>query len=196
MTEKSTNEEKELGKVKLVNVRLSYPSLFTPQKDDKGALSFNATFLIQKSDPQIKVIEAAMREVAKEKWGAKWEGVYLQLDKADKLALHDGDTKPDSQGYEDQMFINSRRKTKPKVLDRDKSELTEQDGRPYSGCYVHAIIKLWAQDNDYGKRINAELKGVQFYKDGDAFAGGGGTASADEFDDLGVDEDDDMEALA
>lgn len=189
MTEKSANEEKELGKVKLVNVRLSYPDLFEPRGFEDGKPTFNATFLIPKDSPLIKTIEAEMQAVAKEKWGDKWKAIYLQLQKADKLATHDGDTKPDSQGYEDMIFINSRRKTKPKVLDRDKSELTETDGRPYSGCYVHAVIKLWAQDNGYGKRINAELKGVQFYKDGDAFAGGGSAASEEDFEDLGMDED-------
>ena len=60
----------------------------------------------------------------------------------------------------------------------------EADGLPYSGCYVNASIELWAQDNNYGKRINASLRGVQFYRDGDAVAGGGGPASEDEFDDL------------
>ncbi|EOA7521129.1 ssDNA-binding protein, partial [Escherichia coli] len=34
-----------------------------------------------------------------------------------------------------------------------------------------------------GKRINASLGGVQFLRDGDAFAGGG-VASADDFDDI------------
>ena len=58
--------------------------------------------------------------------------------------------------------------------------------------YVNGSIELWCQDNAYGKRINATLRGVQFLKDGEAFAGGG-SASADEFDDLGVD--DEEEAL-
>jgi hypothetical protein len=52
---------------------------------------------------------------------------------------------------------------------------------------VNASIELWCQDNNYGKRINASLRGVQFLKDGEAFAGGG-VANADEFDDLAADE--------
>ncbi|MDQ9777799.1 DUF2815 family protein, partial [Acinetobacter baumannii] len=43
--------------------------------------------------------------------------------------------------------------------------------------------ELWCQDNNYGKRINASLRGVQFLKDGEAFAGGG-IASEDDFEDL------------
>ena len=49
-------------------------------------------------------------------------------------------------------------------------ELREEDGRPYGGCYVRAVLDLWAQDNKWGKRINCTLKGVQFIKDGDAFS--------------------------
>jgi hypothetical protein len=67
------------------------------------------------------------------------------------------------------------------VIDRDKTPLTSADGRPYAGCFVNASVELWAQDNNFGKRINASLRGVQFFKDGDAFSGGG-AASDDEFD--------------
>jgi len=31
---------------------------------------------------------------------------------------------------------------------------------------------VWAQDNQYGKRINAKLRAVQFYKDGAPFGEG------------------------
>ena len=33
-------------------------------------------------------------------------------------------------------------------------------------------VELWAQDNQYGKGVNATLRGVQFYRDGQAFTGG------------------------
>jgi len=29
------------------------------------------------------------------------------------------------------------------------------------GCYVNALLELYGQDNKYGKRINASLKGIQ-----------------------------------
>ncbi len=31
------------------------------------------------------------------------------------------------------------------------------------------MIRLWYQDNHYGKRINASLRNVQFVKDGEPF---------------------------
>jgi hypothetical protein len=81
--------------------------------------------------------------------------------------------------------VSARSATRPLVIDKDKSPLTEQDGKPYAGCFVNASVELWPQDNNYGKRVNASLRGVQFFRDGDAFAGGG-AASEDEFDDLAV----------
>ena len=69
------------------------------------------------------------------------------------------------------------------MIDVNKSPLTEQHGKPYSGCYVNAFVEFWTQDNNYGKRVNATLLGVQFYRDGESFSGGG-VADTDDFDDL------------
>jgi len=58
-------------------------------------------------------------------------------------------------------------------------------GRLYDGCYVDVTVDIWPQDNENGKRINAQLVGVQFRADGDSFSGGA-VASVDDFDDLSV----------
>lgn len=74
--------------------------------------------------------------------------------------------------------------TSVQATKRDRLLLTVTAGRPYSGCYVNATITIFAYDNQ-GKGISASLGGVQFFRDGDAFAGGG-VASEDDFDDLSV----------
>ncbi len=81
------------------------------------------------------------------------------------------------------MFISSSSVSAPGVFDKDRTELTQKDGRPYAGCYVNAALDIWAQDNQFGKRINATLKGVQFAADGDAFVGSA-PATAEDFDDI------------
>lgn len=175
-----------MAKIKLQNVRLSFPNLFTAKKQDADSSSpptFSAGFLIDPSDKQIKMIEDAMIQVAKDKWNTKWETVYKGMKVSDKLALHDGDTKAQYAGYEGMMFINANNPVRPLVLDRDKSPLTEQDGKPYGGCYVNVSLEIWAQDNKFGKRINASLGGVQFVRDGDRF-GGGSSADESDFDEL------------
>ena len=50
------------------------------------------------------------------------------------------------------------------------------------------VIDVWAQNNQYGKRINAQLDGVQFVRDGEPFGEGG--ISVDAFDAFGDDDDD------
>lgn len=170
--------------IQLKNVRLAFPELFEPKSvNSEGAPAFSATLLIDPKNPQIKDIKAAIEAVAKDKWGAKAGATLKTLQANNKLALHDGNLKTEYAGFEGNFYISARSKTRPLVIDQDKSALTALDGKPYAGCYVNASIEFWAQDNNYGKRINAQLRGVQFAHDGEPF-GGGSTASVDEFDEV------------
>lgn len=170
--------------VKLKNVRLAFAAdLFTAKKSDDGYEAFGCGLLLPKDHPQIKDLREAEETVGKEKFGAKWPQVKKDLVANNKLALKDGDTKS-WDGYEGHWYLSPRSKTRPTVIDRDRSPLVEKDGKPYSGSYVNAIVDIWAMDSsDYGKRISCGLKGVQFLRDGDAF-GGNQPAKPDEFDDL------------
>ena len=175
--------------IQLKNVRLAFPQLFKAETvNGEGEPAFSALFLLAPDDLQVAVINASIDRVANAKWGAKAAAVLKQMRATDKVALHDGDLKANYAGFEGMLYVSSRATVRPLVIDRDKSPLTEQDGKPYAGCYVNASVNLWAQDNAFGKRVNASLRGVQFSKDGEAFSGGG-AADAEEFDDLGTDDD-------
>ncbi|MBH2996336.1 DUF2815 family protein [Serratia marcescens] len=173
-------------KVKLNNVRLAFPELFEA-KDYKGdgKFKFSATFLIAKAHTAlIADIEAAIQKVANEKWGAKAEAVLKSIrGNSNKFCFRDGEEKPDYDGYDGHMFIKASNKARPRIVDRDNTPLISADGRPYSGCYVNAIITIFAYDTEGLKGISASLGGVQFLRDGDAFAGGG-VASEDDFDNI------------
>lgn len=176
-------------KIKLQNVRLAFPQLFEAKTvNGEGEPAFSASFLMSPDHPAVKELEKAIEAVGVAKWGQKWPQVKKELTAKDRTALHDGDTKAEYAGFPDNMFVSARNKVRPTIIDQDRSPLVQADGRPYAGCYVNAIIELWAQDNNFGKRINASLSGVQFFKDGDAFAGGS-VACVDDFDDLSVDDD-------
>lgn len=171
-------------KIKLENVRLAFPQLFEAKSvNGEGEPAFSASFLMDPSHPSVAALRAAFETLGKEKWGAKWPAVKKEIEAKDRTALHDGDTKSSYGGFEGNLFVSARSKTRPLVIDRDRSPLTNSDGKPYAGCYVNASVELWCQDNNYGKRINASLRGVQFVRDGEAFAGGG-AASEDDFDDI------------
>jgi hypothetical protein len=173
-------------KVVLTNVRLSFPHLFTPQAGtDGGEPKYNATFIVEPGSVNAKALAAAVSAVAKEKWADKATATLTALRKGDKVCYREEPKANQSgdvyAGFEDMHWVSASDKTRPTVIDRDKSPLTAADGRPYGGCYVNVILDVWPQDNAYGKRVNASLKGVQFVKNGDAFSGGA-PASADEFD--------------
>lgn len=171
-------------KLKIENVRLAFPQLFTAKTvNGEGDPAYSASFLIGKDDPQIKIINAAVEQVGKDKWGAKWPQIKKEIEAKDRGILHDGDMKATYAGFEGNLYISARNKVRPTVVDRQRVTVTESDGVVYGGCYVNAIVDVWAQDNQFGKRINASLMGAQFVKDGEPFSGGG-AASADDFEEI------------
>lgn len=153
--------------IRLQNVRLSFPSLWKERKyaptDAKGA--YSATFILDKkvNAKEIAEIKRAIDTLVRETFKGKHPG-------ARNICLRDGSEKAETDGYGDGvMFVSARTDKRPQVVNRDLTPLTEEDGKPYAGCYVYGTIEVWAQDNSYGKRINAKLRTVQFYKDGPAF---------------------------
>lgn len=173
-----------MAKIKIASARLSFPSLFQTSSfggDDTG--KYEATFMLDKVEhaeliEKIKgEINALMRTELKSKIGA------------DKICLKDGD-ETGREEYAGCYTIKASTKKRPLVINRDKSPITEDDNVVYAGCHVNGIISLWAQNNNFGKRINAQLDGVQFVRDGDAFGDGGiGTEAFDDFDDSFDDDD-------
>ena len=88
-------------------------------------------------------------------------------------------------GYEDNWSIKAGNSSRPTLVDNRGIQTTEEDNLFYPGCYVNAKIGIWIQNNSYGKRVNANLLGVQFVKDGADLSGGSKVASIDDFGDLG-----------
>ena len=180
----------------ITNARLSFPHLFEPAAESNqpnAKMVYSASFLLKKDDPTINKIREAIYKTAEEKWGEKANGILMKLYANNLVCLRDGDLK-DYDGYEGCMFIASKNKNRPLLIDRDRSILGQSDGKPYAGCYVNAKVSFWAQDNQYGKRINCSLLGVQFVKHGDSFTGAR-VAATDDFEDLGVNADDEVNNL-
>lgn len=174
-----------MAELKVTLTRGAFLALFELKKvaGSEGDAAYSGSFIVSKNDPQVKTVNAVIDTVAKEKWAEKAPAILKTLRATDKTFLHDGDLKEQYEGFPGNYFIAARNKSRPLVIDRDKTPLAEKDGKPYSGCFVNIILDVWAQDNQFGKRVNATLKGVQFVKDGDAFSGSA-PASVDAFDDL------------
>lgn len=174
-----------MAKIKLPNVRLSFPSLFKTEvynEEDTG--KFTATFLLDKTTHAelIAKLEAAAKSALVEKYG---EG---KIPKGFKMPFVDGDDK-DYDGYAGQVSIKAASKRRPVLYDRNKSPVVESDGVFYAGCYVNAVVDFWVMDNKYGKKVLCNLMGVQFSKHGDPF-GSDGDDCMDDFDVIEDDGDD------
>ena len=170
MSQKQQQDESVIVKFQKAPVRLSYPVLFEARsfKGPDGKLTkpaFSASFILDivKNAEDIKAVQAAIEKIKQ----SKWPGKKLILK---QCCLHSGDEKPDTDGYGSGiMYVSARNEKRPGVVDRDLTPLTAEDGKPYAGCYVYGTIRLWAQDNDWGKGVNASLRNVQFVRDGEPF---------------------------
>lgn len=193
-----TEQKQEDHVIMLTDVRVAFPQFWTAQQvNNEGKAAFSGSFLMPPDHPDIPKIKAAIAAVAKAKWGEKASEYLTALVAADKVCLHNGDTKAQYDGFPGNMFVTARSYVRPLVIGQDRAPLVEADGKPYSGCFVNAQVALWAQQNNFGKRVNAQLRGVQFLRDGEAF-GGGAVAQAEDFEpvDAGADEDAPAEASA
>jgi len=163
-------------RVILKDVRLSFcEALFTPKKfgdSEEGKPRYSSNFLISKSTDAGKKQIAAVRAAIKEAAAKKWKDKIPNLG-PDKFFFRDGDNmETQYDGYADHWYVSAHAdsKRRPRVVDGKKRDLREEDGKPYAGCYVNAVISVWCQDNKWGKRVNATLEAVQFLRDGEAFA--------------------------
>lgn len=161
--------------------------------DPTSTPRFNCGLILppdHKQIDEIKKIEIAICDEQQWKDKSKGADVYKLLAKKDRLALHDGDDKQKYEGFPSNFYLSPSSDNKPTVMHgRTREPIGKDDGTVYSGCYVNAKVEFWAQDNNWGQRVNCSLLGVQFVRDGDAFGAGAPPANPDDFPDLAVDGD-------
>lgn len=198
-------------KVKIKDARLSFPDLFEATTvNGQGTPAFGCQLLVPAVDdgatqacvatgahpdgkpiwgpwgPAKAVIDQAIRQVATDKWGAKAPAVLAANEGIPQKHCFIDGARRTYEGYAGMWALSAKRGTekgKPLVYDQFKRDLVAADGTIYAGCYVHASVELWPQDNAHGKAVRCQLNGVQFSKPGDAFSGGA-PANPDDFDAL------------
>jgi hypothetical protein len=166
----------------LKNVPMYFENVYEPSVS-KGAKAgtlpaYSARYAIEPGSANDKLINETILKVATDKWGDKTASVLAKII-ADKNSMYiegeykdkDGET---YEGFEGMFSIGTRsEKLKPRVSDKFNRVVESGDpGAPYGGCVVHAAIDIWAQDNSYGRRINAVTQGVMFVADGTPVGGG------------------------
>tara|TARA_Y100000310_G_C20529996_1_gene737934 strand:+ start:160 stop:687 length:528 start_codon:yes stop_codon:yes gene_type:complete len=172
-------------RIVLKNVRISFPNLFTKPVFDGTEGKYGATLLIDKDDEKTyKKLKAAIKAIQAENKIKVASG---------NLCLTDGD-ESDRDEYAGYWVFKASSSKRPTVMNRDKTPITEDDEIIFAGCYVNASVGLWTQNNKWGKRVNANLYGVQFFKDGEPF--GDVYDASEDFDDIDdMDDGDDGDEL-
>lgn len=166
---KKSNDDNDDQPIMISNVRISHPSIFERNVYNGETGKFEATFLIPKDTKHGKKIKKTLDALIEKRVAAS---SLKKTPKGDKCCLRDGDKADDKPEYADHWTIKASRNKRPSALDGDGDPTTLDDEVIYAGCFVDAVIDIWIQDNKYGKRVNANLYGVKFHKDGEPFTSG------------------------
>lgn len=168
----------EDGTILIKNVRGSYLHLFErwgKDTDPKEKWRYSGKFLLDNNThaEEIKLLKQHLVKLQEEFFKGKIGGANI-------FFRNGADSGKEEQ--ENAWVVSaSESRRRPQVLDRDKSVITAEDDKVYSGCYVHVLIRPWKQANEHGKKLNANLVGVQFARDGERF-GEAGIDAAQHFD--------------
>lgn len=155
------------GCIRVDGVIASYPHLDKPwKKNEKDKEKFSITGLAPKETHAeakgllVEVINSLLAGAKMGKIGA--EHKFVRNGDGE-----DGPLKPETEG----MWIikaSENPDRPPKVRDERTKIMTPSETlkRIYAGCVINVLIRPWAQNNDFGKKINANLIAVQFVRDG------------------------------
>ncbi len=195
-----TENDKSEFTIMLKNVRVSFPALFQrPRMRTTGEEgSFGARLLLDPENPDhAPQIEAVKKLIMK---ACKDSGVFEKVPPPDRRCLRSGNDS-EREEYQGMILVSANNDTAPYVFDGKRKWVQDESRNPiYSGCYVDAQINIWVQNNSFGKRVNAQLRGIAFAGDGKSFDGSyvpyedvaqafGATGSASDASDMGFDDD-------
>lgn len=161
----------------IVPARLSYVHVWEPTSNvDNTEKKYSVSLIIPKSDKESlakikKTLEAAIELGVQTKFNGKKPANL-------KLPVRDGDTeRSEDEAYKDSYFINASAKTKPGVLNPDKTIMTKEDDL-YSGCYAWVSLTLFPFAAHGTNGIASGLNNLMKIKDGEPL-GGRSTAESD-----------------
>lgn len=194
-----------MAEIKLKNIPIAFvDALVVAKAIGDGAPRFGLKLIIEPGSAEEKLLDKTMLEVAKEKWKEDGEAVLNLLVEKNKVCFVKKEYKDKKgvpyEGFKGRYYVSAGdAKTPPTIVDRFGAEVLgpkagygpEQVRNAqrliHSGADVHVSLEIWAQDNDWGRRLNAKPRGVMWAGEGSNFGGGTAPADASEFADLAED---------
>lgn len=136
----------------------------------------------QLTDPAFLALKKGVKDVEKEKFGTKLNGVKSPFRDIDEM-----ENPP--QGFKGGVFITAKSKSRPGIVDADLAPITDEM-EFYPGCICRASVTPWPFDKKGSKGVTFLLNNIQKKKDGTRLDGR--VKAEDEFAeaDDGDDEDD------
>ena len=169
----------------LSNAVLSFPQLVEPRSYQEGQpKKYSADLILDPAGDDWKRVMQAVMTAAQTKWGDNAQAVLQMVQSDRKLrAFGSGAEKVDKKtfkpydGYEGKVYVSGINANPPQMIQTDGKAIDPTNTmayqalarKLYGGCYVNAAVKIWVQDNKYGRGIRCELVAVQFSKDGTPF---------------------------
>lgn len=191
-------------KVNLKNVRIGWVNVFEKAADSvdnegnavKG--KFQLTAYLEKDDPQISKLDAAVLEELTEKLKSakaaeKWmDRNYGFGNHADKCAVRDlAERDKPIEGLEEGIYFKATSQKRPVIMTSAGEKQIERgltiegddiEGKEvYGGCYANISVEFYYFDKF--KLLGANILGVRFREDGEAFGGAGETADENDLED-------------
>lgn len=176
--------------------RVSFPSVFESSSYQGGDPKYGLTAVFEPesfSDADQKRWDAMMA-LADEAAMERFKKVLDKLPANFKRPVRDGAEKADLEGFgEGKKFCNITSRMRPGIVAADGVTPIEDSEDFYPGCYARATVNAYAYEN-VGKGIAFGLQNLKKVKDGERLDSR--TDAADDFGDLGEEEESDAGGLA
>jgi hypothetical protein len=168
------DDDNKLDKVMTLPFRVSFPAMFKAESYEGGEPKFGLVALFPKNT-DLTPLKDLCERAASAKWGPPGP-----KRPALRSAFRDGSEKPNMDGYAGMIFSRITTKMRPGLVDRDRTPITEQDGKFYAGCWARATVCAYAYETKGNKGVALGLLNVQKLRDDKEFTGR--IPAEDEFD--------------
>lgn len=185
------------GCIRVDNVIASYPHLDKPwAKNETDRKKFSITGLAPKethAEAKSLLVDEINKLLVSSKIG-KLAGEHKFVRNGDDSGKDENEGK-----WVIKCSENPERRPSVRTTRGTLMEIEDIAETVYPGCIVNILLRPWAQNNQHGKKINANLIGVQFVRDGERLGeapiddeGAWDELDEDLGDDLDLDDDDDL----
>ena len=180
--------------IMLTNTRLSFPQLVEPKAFmEGGTKKYSADLIIDPASDDWKKVMAQVMKVAQEKWNDQAQQILQFVQSDRKLRCYGmGQEKVNSktlqvyEGYMGMAYLTTSNANMPQMIETSGKAVDPTNTmayqalarKLYGGARVNAAVKIWPQQNQFGRGIRCELVALQFSKDDTPFGDAAPDASS------------------